>query len=78
MPTTSLTSSDSISLGFWEEMAGGQDNLAFFPKGTAWAGDLDLEALGPLTRSDKSEDDVAEVAEARRTIQLAMIKGEFC
>ena len=73
IPTTSLTSSDSILLGFWEEMVGGLDNLAFFPKGTSWAGDLDLEALGP-PRSDKSEDDVAGVAEARRTIQLAMIK----
>ena len=69
MPTISLTSSDSISMGFGEEIPGGLDILAFFPEGTSRAGDLDLEALGPLTRSGKSEAGVGELAEARKGIQ---------
>ena len=67
--STTLTSSDSISMGFGEEIPGGLDNLAFFPEGTSRAGDRDLEAPGPLTRSGKSEADMAEVAEERRAIQ---------
>ena len=62
-------------MGFGEELPDGLDILVFFPEGTPWTGDLDLEALGSLTRSGKFEADVvdvAEVAEARKQNKLAM------
>ena len=43
MLATSSTCSVSISMGFWEGILFGVDFLAFFAKGTACDGDLDLE-----------------------------------